>query len=335
MSDSNEPKELQVTFHPALYLQRRGWVLDIMRREGVQEVLDVGCGEGELLSCLCNPAPWLAPPPQGVLPAIPAQSSISESATAPEPDTTSDLESNDLDAYTAVLAELHRDILHPKKISGLDICKEDLDCTVRMTKPPLPEETDETKSLPVWHRAPARWEELEVNVWEGGLEHVNPAFVGVDCIVATEVIEHLPEPILARFAPVILGAYRPRLLLLTTPSYTFNARFTAPDAPASARCGWRDPTGRTARVFRHHDHKFEWTVEEFGAWCAAVAEDWGYELAEVGGVGRAQETDEWGRDEALGWASQVAAFRRRDGEEWEARRARSIQRTKLRAALSH
>ncbi|RDX57381.1 hypothetical protein OH76DRAFT_1322560, partial [Lentinus brumalis] len=301
----SEPKELPVTFHPALYLQRRGWVLDIMRREGVKEVLDVGCGEGELLSCLCNPAPWLAPPPQDVhvLPVSPATDSASGD-----------------DAYTAVLAELHRDILHPTKISGLDICKDDLDCTVRMTKPPPAEENnEETKSL--WHRAPARWEELEVDVWEGGLEHVNPAFVGVDCIVATEVIEHLPDRILDRFAPVILGAYQPRLLLVTTPSYTFNARFTAPDAPPSARSGWPDPTGRTARIFRHHDHKFEWTVDEFRAWCAAVAEAWGYEVAELGGVGRAQEKDEWGRDEALGWASQVAAFRRRDGEGWEARRA--------------
>ncbi len=38
MTDTSEPKELPVTFHPALYLQRRGWVLDIMRREGVKEV---------------------------------------------------------------------------------------------------------------------------------------------------------------------------------------------------------------------------------------------------------------------------------------------------------
>ncbi|RPD74724.1 hypothetical protein L226DRAFT_534941 [Lentinus tigrinus ALCF2SS1-7] len=273
-----------------------------MRREGITEVLDIGCGEGELLACLCNPAPWLAPPPQDVLP----------------PATASD--AGDDAAYTAVLEELHRTILHPRKISGLDICEDDLKCTVRITQPPPPPQDEETKS--VWYRVPARWEDLEVNIWQGSLEHANPAFMDVECIVATEVIEHLPEPVLDRFAPVILGAYRPRFLLITTPSYTFNARFTAPDAPPSARQGYPDPTGRTDRVFRHHDHKFEWTVDEFRAWCIAVAEEWGYEVVEFGGVGTAVEQDEWGRDEQLGYASQVAAFRRREGEEWDARRVR-------------
>ena len=137
----------------------------------------------------------------------------------------------------------------------------------------------------------------------------------------THRIEHLPERTLARFAPVLLGAYCPRLLLLTTPSYTFNARFTAPDAPPSARSGWRDPTRRTERVFRHPDHQFEWTVDEFRAWCERAAGEWGYELMEIGGVGRAVEEDEWGRDAEVGWASQGAAFRRREGREWDARRA--------------
>lgn len=39
MSNTASPvQELPVTFHPALYLQRRGWVLDIMRRENITEV---------------------------------------------------------------------------------------------------------------------------------------------------------------------------------------------------------------------------------------------------------------------------------------------------------
>lgn len=113
----------------------------------------------------------------------------------------------------------------------------------------------------------------------------------------------------------MLGVYHPRLLLITTPSYTFNARFTAPTAPVSARSGFPDPTGRTSRIFRHHDHKFEWTVDEFNTWCQRIAAEWGYEV-EIGGVGKPTEKDEWGRDEELGYASQVAAFRRREGEEY-------------------
>ncbi len=125
---------------------------------------------------------------------------------------------------------------------------------------------------------------------------------------------------LERFAPVVFGAYHPRVVLVTTPSFTFNARFTAPDAPAEARSGWRDPTGRTGRVFRHHDHKFEWTVEEFEQWCNTVAGEWGYTV-EIGGVGKAREIDEWGRDDALGWASQAAAFTRVEGKQWAKKRA--------------
>lgn len=133
-------------------------------------------------------------------------------------------------------------------------------------------------------------------------------------------IEHLPENVLPEFAPTLLGVYHPRLLLITTPSYTFNARFTAPNAPENARSGFRDPTGRTNRIFRHSDHKFEWTAEEFAEWCSTTASEWGYEV-EVSGVGRAQEKDEWGRDDELGWASQVATFRRKDDDAFARARA--------------
>ena len=58
---------------------------------------------------------------------------------------------------------------------------------------------------------------------------------------------------------MLFGVYHPKFVLVTTPSYTSSARFTA-----SARLvGYPDPTGRTDRIFRHHDHKFEWTREEF------------------------------------------------------------------------
>ncbi|KAI9000607.1 hypothetical protein BD414DRAFT_430142 [Trametes punicea] len=310
MCQIDSAQELSVTFRPELYLQRRGWVLDMMRRDGITEVLDIGCGEGELLSCLCNPAPWLAPPPPDVL--------------SPEPDHTGDMDNAGLSAdhnkyhTPSEFAELHKDILHPVRVSGLDISHFDLQHAVEGTRPLAPGEANA-----LWHE-PLRWEPLEVKIWEGSLAVVNSEFAGVECVVATEVIEHLPEDTLHAFAPIVFGVYHPRIVLLTTPSYTFNARFTAPDAPIEARSGWADPTKRTARVFRHPDHKFEWTVEEFKAWCCAVADEWGYDV-ELGGVGQAQEIDEWGRDEALGWASQTAAFTRREEGTWVEKRAARIE----------
>ena len=108
---------------------------------------------------------------------------------------------------------------------------------------------------------------------------------------------------------MLLGVYHPKFLLVTTPSYTFNARFTSPDAPGSARRGYPDPTGRTNRIFRHSDHKFEWTREEFTMWCEETAKEWGYNAQQTS-IGRALEQDSWGRDEELQGATSVVVFRR-------------------------
>ena len=130
-------------------------------------------------------------------------------------------------------------------------------------------------------------------------------------------IEHLPEDVLTSFAPVLLGNYAPRLLLLTTPSYDFNACFSI---PGDNKWGFSDPTSRTERVFRHSDHKFEWTVDECVAWCRAAAADWGYEVI-IDGIGRSTTRDPWGRDGDKIRASQAVTFRRREGSEWATRRA--------------
>ncbi|KAI0078764.1 hypothetical protein K474DRAFT_1640864 [Panus rudis PR-1116 ss-1] len=286
-------EELSVTFQPPLALQRRSWVFSIMRRENVTSVLDIGCGEGALISCLCNPAPWLPPPPPHILP-----SPDTHDHAIPTP--------RDIDGVAST-----EGILRPKVIRALDISPKDLQDAIEETTPKVADPASGSAIQPS-----PRWEDLEVKIWQGSLEDYNPEFVDTECIVSTEVIEHLPEDILPKFAPMLLGAYHPRLLLITTPSYTFNARFTAPDSYKENRDGYSDPTGRTDRIFRHHDHKFEWTVEEFTEWCEAVAEKWGYEV-EVGGVGTAVEKDPWGRDAQLGFASQVAAFKRKEGGRYQ------------------
>ena len=135
----------------------------------------------------------------------------------------------------------------------------------------------------------------------------------------TSRIEHLAEDVVDAFAPVLLGHYAPRLLLLTTPCFDFNERFSA---PGEANWGFPDPTGRTPRIFRHADHKFEWTADECVEWCEAVAEEWGYEVV-VDSLGRSITKDPWGRDgddDPLR-ASQMAAFRRREDDDWATRRA--------------
>lgn len=214
------------------------------------------------------------------------------------------------------------DLIHLRDLHGLDITHDDLMYAIDITEP--------RKHAYDW----PRFEDLDVSIWEGGLQQPNPAFKGIDCIVATEVydtplhpchhvtnyesrIEHLPEEVLTSFAPILLGNYAPRLLLLTTPSYDFNTCFSA---PGDLKWGYPDPTMRTDRVFRHDDHKFEWTVDECVSWCRAVASDWGYEVI-VDGIGRSTTKDPWGRGGDKIRASQAVTFRRREGTEWDTRRA--------------
>lgn len=288
--DEEEPeKELRVSFYPELYLQRRIWILDILRRENIKKILDVGCGEGQLLSPLCQPAPWLAPPPTDLLP--PQTPDSPQILVSPGFQAAHDADS---------IPNLHASLIH-----GLDISPNDLAFAIDATRPPAPLE-----DLPEFFRDPlTRFELLEVKLWEGGLETINEEFVGIECIVSTEVIEHLTPAIYPFFAPMLLGVYHPEHLLVTTPSYTFNARFTSPDAPTSVRKGYRDPTKRTDRVFRHSDHKFEWTREEFEEWVDQTAKEWGYEAFQTS-IGRSTERDPYGRDTELGGASFVVEFRK-------------------------
>ncbi|KAH7884415.1 hypothetical protein F5I97DRAFT_1450870 [Phlebopus sp. FC_14] len=289
-----DAEDLRVTFFPPLHHQRRIWVLDILRRERVTEVIDIGCSEGALLASLCQPAPWLGP------------QSLSRIR---RPRETDDRELSSLFENTG-LNDGDTPDLHPTRIAGLDISSRAIDLAAECTAPGSGNDLY------------TRWEPLDVDLWLGSLDAINPAFVGVECIIATEVIEHLTDDVLAHFAPVILGVYQPRLLLMTTPSYTFNARFAAPGARKPS--GYSDPTGRTDRVFRHPDHRFEWTVEEFAQWCKAVARKWEY-IVEIESVGMAQEKDPWGRDRGLGGASQVAAFKRLEDRASKERRARESQ----------
>ncbi|KAH8118207.1 hypothetical protein DFH11DRAFT_1699623, partial [Phellopilus nigrolimitatus] len=278
-----EASETKVTFFPPLHAARCAWILSILRRERVTSVLDIGCGEGALLRCLCNPAAFLLrgePAVDGSAdaaprPALSPQASGRAAGVGDPPD------------------------LHVARLAGLDVSAPDLAACADAT---APRAASCKLGLP-------RWEPLEVTLWHGSLAVYNAEFAGVECIVSTEVIEHLPPAVLSSFAPTLLGLYRPRLLLLTTPNFTFNARFSAPGTADPA--GHPDPTRRTARVFRHHDHQFEWTVAEFAAWCRGAADAWGYEV-DVDGIGVPMEDDPWKRDGELGKATQVALFRRKE-----------------------
>ncbi|KDQ19351.1 hypothetical protein BOTBODRAFT_102774 [Botryobasidium botryosum FD-172 SS1] len=266
--ESDQPAfaDVVVRFDPPLWIQRRTWILRTLRKENVRKLLDVGCGEGSLLSVLCEPAPTRA-----------SSSLLFASTTS----------------------------IHLSHMAGIDVDENVLAQAIADTAPRV-----SPPNARKWEMERPRWDPLTVEIWNGGFEERNESLLdtGFDCLASTEVVEHLPPDLLSQFLPTLLGEYQPRLLLLTTPNFSFNELFSAPGAPYS---GYPDPTGLTKRVFRHHDHKREWTVDEFMEWCQRGAAQFGYTV-EVEGLGIPVEDDPWGRGRGM-FASQTAIFRRKGG----------------------
>ncbi|GAC94233.1 hypothetical protein PHSY_001804 [Pseudozyma hubeiensis SY62] len=255
----------KIYFDPPLWLQRQSWVLGKLRQERSDSVVDVGCSNGVLLSALMQPAFQLDQFPVHRFPAL----ALPDTATAKDKHVTDDAPPD------ALLSSRHwiyspNDIVLSRLI-GIDVERKVL---------------DNAKSSLSLHglaldRNRPRWKSLDVRLFQGPVETENETLDDYDAFVATEIIEHLDEAALEQFAPTIFGKYRPRLVLVTTPNYCFNDHF---GEDLSTRPGFPDPTGRTNRVFRHDDHKFEFTPDEFQKWCETIADDFGYQV-QIQGIG--------------------------------------------------
>ncbi|KAI5452046.1 hypothetical protein NCC49_000989 [Naganishia albida] len=282
-----------IRFSPSLQMQRIEWALDVLRREGVKSVLDVGCGEGDLLRVLCEPA--------ATVPEEPIRAVLESSGSDGEEDM--DKEDHNTDRTQTRELFLHR-------IAGLDVDPTVIPEAVKVTAPPTePEQTDyqftETYVTP-------RWQRMECEIWQGGLEKHNRRLEGFEAIVALELVEHLDGPSFRMFPQMVFGTFRPRIVLISTPNFEFNAKFPRSEAAEHSHShgqkGFLDPTGRTDRVFRHSDHKFEMNEQEFQAWCDA-AEDWGY-TSTIGGVGISSHPSYHDDDPTRPlYATQTAIFR--------------------------
>jgi len=99
-----------------------------------------------------------------------------------------------------------------------------------------------------------------IELLQGSLLYRDARIAGFDAATVVEVIEHLDPPRLAAFERVAFEFARPRTIVVTTPNADYNVRW--PSLPA----------GR----FRHKDHRFEWTRDQFRDWATGVAERFGY-----------------------------------------------------------
>jgi 3' terminal RNA ribose 2'-O-methyltransferase Hen1 len=121
----------------------------------------------------------------------------------------------------------------------------------------------------------------------GSLMYRDRRLEGFDAAAVVEVVEHLDPPRLAAFERAVFEFARPGTVVLTTPNREYNVT-------------WEDVgVGK----FRHPDHRFEWTRQEFREWAEGIAGRFGYAVGflPVGPV-----------DERLGPPTQMGVFRRTD-----------------------
>jgi hypothetical protein len=104
-----------------------------------------------------------------------------------------------------------------------------------------------------------------------------------DAASVVEVIEHLDPPRLSAFERVLFEFAKPRTVVMTTPNSEYNVKW--------------ETLG--AGKFRHPDHRFEWTRQEFQDWANGIDTQFGYTVRFLG-VGP--------EDEQVGPPTQMVIF---------------------------
>ena len=122
-----------------------------------------------------------------------------------------------------------------------------------------------------------------ISLFQGSVTYKDDRMKGFDTAALVEVIEHLDEERLPAMEKVVFGNAKPKTVIVSTPNAEYNSVFERLDAEA----------------FRHEDHRFEWTREEFTSWCNKVCTQYGYEV-NIHPVGA--------EEESIGAPSQMAVF---------------------------
>jgi 3' terminal RNA ribose 2'-O-methyltransferase Hen1 len=99
-----------------------------------------------------------------------------------------------------------------------------------------------------------------IRLFQGSLMYKDKRLAGFEAATVVEVIEHFDPPRLAAFERVVFEHAKSNTIIVTTPNVEYNVRFETL------------PAGQ----FRHKDHRFEWTREQFQAWAEGLAQRFGY-----------------------------------------------------------
>ncbi|MEM9840873.1 MAG: 3' terminal RNA ribose 2'-O-methyltransferase Hen1, partial [Pseudomonadota bacterium] len=129
-----------------------------------------------------------------------------------------------------------------------------------------------------------------IELLRGSVVYDDPRLKGHDALTLVEVIEHIDEERLTAVERVVFAEPQAPTVIVTTPNADYNALYEK----------------LTAGAFRHSDHRFEWTREQFKTWTDGVAERNGYTVT-IRGIG--EEHSE------LGCSTQMAIFTREPSDD--------------------
>jgi len=130
------------------------------------------------------------------------------------------------------------------EIVGMDVSHRALEIAVRKLR---------LEDLPTTQKA-------RIHLIHGSLTYRDKRLDGYDAATVVEVIEHQDPPRFAAFERVLFEFARPKTAVVTTPNVEYNVKFETL------------PAGK----FRHKDHRFEWTREQFLQWSRQISERFGY-----------------------------------------------------------
>ncbi|MEM9675744.1 MAG: 3' terminal RNA ribose 2'-O-methyltransferase Hen1 [Bacteroidota bacterium] len=101
-----------------------------------------------------------------------------------------------------------------------------------------------------------------IELLHGALTYRDQRLAGFDAAALVEVIEHLDESRLSAVERMVFEFARPKTVVLTTPNRDYNALFETLEAG----------------VFRHSDHRFEWSRKELQSWANKVVNTYSYKV---------------------------------------------------------
>jgi 3' terminal RNA ribose 2'-O-methyltransferase Hen1 len=106
-----------------------------------------------------------------------------------------------------------------------------------------------------------------ITLVQSALTYRDERLAGLDAAVLMEVIEHVDADRLPALERSVFGFASPATVIVTTPNREHNAAY-----------------GMTPESMRHPDHRWEWDRAQFGAWAAATATAYGYDVR-LDGIG--------------------------------------------------